>query len=59
MGVYENEDIRGAYIEEEVVCMDCLTDEERNDLKEKDLITTEYIEDQDKTFFCDRCGKEL
>lgn len=59
MGVIDNEDMRGAYVGEEVVCQNCLTELEREQLKEDRVITPEDIEDEDKTFFCDRCKKRL
>ena len=60
MSVIDNEDMRGAYVGQEVVCLNCLADEEREGLKQDEIITEADIEkDKEKTYFCDRCKNQL
>lgn len=59
MSMIDNEDVRGYRIGQEIVCPECITEEESDKIKEKDVITTKEIEDSDKEWFCDRCGIRL
>jgi len=57
VGIYEEEDIKGYFVGEKVVCPECLTDNEEVEAKEEDLILQEKLEE--KAYFCDRCKKKL
>lgn len=59
MGVLDNDDMRGAYVGQEVVCLDCLTDKQDTELKQDEVITEADLGNEDKTYFCDRCKKRL
>jgi hypothetical protein len=58
MGYIKGEDIRGYYFNNTVVCNNCVTPEDLNELQEDQIITeTEMTEDD--YYFCDRCKKQL
>lgn len=59
MSIVENEDIKGFRIGEEIVCWNCLTDEETHNLSEDWAIKIDELDQIEKTFFCDRCKKRL
>ena len=42
-----------------IVCTKCVTDEERKDLKEDEILTDHDVDDEDEMYFCDRCKKGL
>jgi hypothetical protein len=62
MGVIKNEEIRGYQFYDgrfgEIVCLDCVTQEDLEDLQEDEILTEYDLEQGDFTYFCDRC-KEL
>lgn len=42
------------------VCLKCLTNEERQDLTENEVISRDEVDDDDEgMYFCDRCKKQL
>ena len=60
MGMVERDNIRGLHIydghDSYVVCNDCVTEEEWNDMGEDDVITDRDIRDSENIiYFCDRC----
>lgn len=59
MAVIYSEDIRGAYIERKVICSDCIKGEEWDSIKEGQVIIAYDVEEEDKSYFCNRCGKQL
>ncbi len=59
MSMIDNEDVRGYRIGKEIVCPECITEEEQDKITEKDVIITKEIEDSDKQWFCDRSGEQL
>ena len=60
MAEYKVEDIAGVYVDEELVCMECLTDDE-HDFKEDAIVTRDEVEREagEKIYFCDRSKKQL
>jgi len=54
MGYVKNEDIMAYRIDGQIVCTDCITDEEENNLEEADIICQDEIDSADGKFFCDR-----
>jgi hypothetical protein len=42
----------------EIICKDCLKDEELSTIPEEEVITQDKIHNND-TYFCDRCKKQL
>jgi len=58
MGIVKRDEIRGYLIESEVVCLDCASEKETNDIK-GDRVLTEDVVDGDDLYFCDRCQNEL
>ena len=59
MGFVKNEEIRGYQFDNEVVCSDCATKQDLEELKEDEILTEDDIEKSDGTYFCDRCKKEI
>jgi len=60
MSVIDKDDMRGAFVRQKVVCLDCLTDAEDTKLEQKQVITEAGIErDEEMPYFCDRCKKRL
>lgn len=65
MSTVKAKDLRGYRIGKEIVCFDCsidperITEEESENLTEKDCITAQEIEDKGGQWFCDRCKKRL
>ena len=57
MGFYKNEDIVGYRVGEEMVCDECITEDEMDALEEGDLILESNKEDG--YYFCDRCKKQI
>ena len=62
MGMIKIEDIAGylvGYQNTELVCSDCIKDEETKDIREEQIITEDMIEDGETLFFCNRCRKKI
>lgn len=64
MPIVDSEDIRGYMVPDsnEIVCLDCIDNEEKEIVIEKDLIVAIDTESRKKEgceLLCDRCGKEL
>lgn len=47
------------YVNERVICTDCMTDNDWNLLKQDNVITRKEAEEKDKIFFCDICGEAI
>jgi len=63
MGEIKGDDIAGYRIvvegvSNEIVCHDCITQDELAELTADDIITTSEAEGEDM-YFCDRCSKRL
>jgi hypothetical protein len=56
MGVYERNEITGIFKGQQVICSECLDDEEING---KNIIAQIEIENDEKLYFCDDCGERL
>ncbi len=48
-------DMAACRIGNEIVCDECITDEESQNLTQDEIITQDEIENDDGFFFCDRC----
>jgi hypothetical protein len=63
MAVIKNEEIRGYQFYDarfsEIVCLDCVTQEDLEDLKEGNILTEQELENSDYRYFCDRCEEEI
>ena len=59
MGLFKREDIAAFWVDQKVVCGDCITPEEAGAIKEEhDVIPQDDDPDADLVF-CDRCGKKV
>jgi hypothetical protein len=62
MGVIKNEEIRGYHFYDarfdEIVCLDCVTQEDLEDLKQDDILSEKLLEKRCR-YFCDRCGRVI
>jgi hypothetical protein len=52
----KKEDIIGYWFEREIVCTDCINDNELEDITQDEIIT-ENDSSEDVMIFCDRCNK--
>ncbi|MGE5530468.1 MAG: hypothetical protein ACM3X6_15180 [Patescibacteria group bacterium] len=62
MAIYKDEEIAGYYINKEIVCKDCATEEEADKVTQDDLITFAGIQkaiDDGERFFCDQCNQQI
>ena len=61
MGAISVEDIRGYCVGSEIVCSDCVTDEEVRLAKESEIILADEVEKLECDFihFCDRCKSRI
>ena len=62
MGIVKQEDIRGYWIGErnkQLVCADCVKDDEIGDLTEDMILTSQEVEVGEDLCFCDRCHKQM
>lgn len=60
MARYKNEDIVGAIIGEEVISWDHLTEEEKESLRQEQILTESQRDAADEeVWFCDRSGERL
>ena len=53
------DEIAGQYVNGQIVCRECVTEDELTNLEEDEVITRQSIEDAEETFFCDRCKERL
>jgi hypothetical protein len=60
MPIVKKEDIRGYYLDEQVVCVECIESKEEDGLKLESVITGQDVENNDEEIlFCDRCLKKI
>jgi hypothetical protein len=52
----KKEDIIGYWFEREIVCTDCVNDNELGNITQDEIIT-EHDSSKDVMIFCDRCNK--
>jgi hypothetical protein len=52
----KKEDIIGYWFDREIVCTDCINDNELEDITQDEIITEEDC-NTDEMIFCDRCKK--
>ena len=55
MGIISQEDVRGYNFTGEIVCINCITNNDEKNLKGDEILTEDHIEGDD-FYFCDRCG---
>ena len=58
MGQYKQEDILGLRLGSEIVCAECPSDEEWDQITEDEIITQGGTEGED-IYFCDRCKNRI
>ena len=58
MGIFKENEIRGYYFEDEVVCTNCADTVDINRLKGDEIIIEDDIQKGDFHFFCDRCEEK-
>lgn len=56
MSMVKFEDILGCFNDEEMLCANCMEDQ---NLKEEDIITEDWAEKQDAAIFCDKCKERI
>ena len=61
MGMVRQEDIVAIWWDEnQIVCSECLSNDDWDNLKEDQIITSGDIErDEETLYFCDRCKKQI
>ena len=60
MAKIKKEDVRGYYVGEEMVCVECITETEMSMVVLQDIIVSNDIENDDEhEYYCDRCGKSF
>ncbi len=47
------------YVDEKVICADCMTETDWNQLTQDSVMTQKEADENDKIFFCDRCGEPI
>ena len=52
----DGEEVRGFRIEDEIVCPDCIEEEEIEEMTESNLLTEDDLEGE---ISCDRCRRKL
>ncbi len=52
-------DVLGYKINGEIVCRECITDDESSEITQEDVITRDEVENSDDFYFCDRCKKQI
>lgn len=53
------EEILGMKRDGEIICSECMSEEECASLREHEIISREEIEMEWEIFFCDRCGARI
>lgn len=59
MAIIKLEEIVGFLIGEECVCCQCLGKDEKADLTQKNIITSDVTSNGEELYFCDRCDKQI
>lgn len=61
MGIIKREDIIAYRINDEVICENCLTEADDQNMtnSEKDYVLESQIDPEEEYIFCDRCKKRL
>ena len=54
----KDEDHRAIYVGDELVCMECMTDEDWGKVWFGCVVSSDYLSGMDDAY-CDRCGKNL
>jgi hypothetical protein len=58
----QKEDVRGLYVGKELLCMNCVSDEDLNDAELDNMLTVDQVEKKTAEgafIFCDRCKKRI
>ncbi len=56
---FDKDQVAAIYINDSVICTNCMTDEDWNSLAQERVITREEKDEKDEIFFCDRCGEPI
>ncbi len=59
MGRIPFDEIAGYFVNGQIVCPECLTEDELANLMEDEVITRQSIDDGEEMVFCDRTKKKL
>jgi hypothetical protein len=59
MGIIKASDIAGCWIDSELVCGECLTDDELADAKLDKIMKVRDVEGSEDFHFCDRCKEQI
>ncbi|MGA2977312.1 MAG: hypothetical protein ABSF77_18550 [Spirochaetia bacterium] len=64
MGIIRTEDILAYRVgnynsNSEIVCLECVSDDESNEATEETFILRDEIERSEELYFCDRCKKRI
>ncbi len=60
MSIIKNDDIIAVTKHNgSILCKDCISSEEWNNLNESQILTTEYAEKEEMLVFCDQCKQKL
>ena len=57
--IIDTEEIAGAYVGEEIVCVEHLTDEELDYCLATEIISYDEAHGGEKRYYCDRCNRPL
>lgn len=57
MGIVKVDEILWYSLAQQIVCDDCISEDERNELKEDDIVSEN--DESDDLVFCDRCKEKL
>jgi hypothetical protein len=58
MACFEREEVMGFWIGGQLVCPECILPTEVDDLKIRNLLTSDEINEEDY-YFCDRCEERI
>lgn len=56
---FDKEQVAAIYVNDSVICINCMKDEDWNSLTHDRVVTHEEKDGKDKVFFCDRCGEPI
>ena len=56
---FAKEEVAAIYVNESVICTNCMMDGEWSTMTEAQIITKEERDRKNKVFFCDRCGEPI